>query len=181
MPDLIITERVERKIISVRGKKVILASDLAELYGVETRVLNQAVKRNLERFPPNFMFQLTKEEKREVVTNCDHLEKIKFSPTLPYAFTEHGALMSANVLNSPSAVQMSVLIVETFVKLREMALPTRDKQIIEKKMAEIQNKLDSHDDEIKDLFEMVQILLLKPTRKGKRKIGFDASGHRSES
>ncbi|MGH7166011.1 MAG: ORF6N domain-containing protein, partial [Nitrospiraceae bacterium] len=78
------------------------------LYGVATKALNQAVKRNKARFPTDFAFRLAKEEKAEVVTNCDHLQKLKFSPNLPYAFTEHGALMAANVLNSPRAVEMSV-------------------------------------------------------------------------
>lgn len=89
---LVPMERIERAIFLIRGQKVMLDADLAELYGVLTKVLNQAVKRNKERFPVDFMFQLTKEEKDEVVTNCDHLKRLKFSPTLPHAFTEHGQL-----------------------------------------------------------------------------------------
>jgi hypothetical protein len=85
--------RIERSILLIRGQKVMLATDLASLYRVSTKALNQAVKRNKDRFPGDFMFQLTKEEKAEVVTNCDHLQRLKFSPTLPYAFTEHGAVM----------------------------------------------------------------------------------------
>ncbi len=85
-------ERIERSILYIRGQKVMLNSNLAELYNVPTKALNQAVKRNRERFPDDFMFQLTKEEKEEVVTNCDHLKKLKFSPNLPYAFTEYGAI-----------------------------------------------------------------------------------------
>ena len=104
-------ERIERAILLIRGEKVMLDIDLAELYGVETKALNQAVKRNLDRFPPDFMFQLTTAEKKEVVTNCDHLIKLRFSPNLPYAFTEHGALMLANVLNSERAAQTSVQVV----------------------------------------------------------------------
>jgi hypothetical protein len=76
---------------SIARKKVMIDADLAEMYGVETRALNQTVKRNIERFPDDFMFQLTHEEKLEVITNCDHLDKLKFSPALPFAFTEHGA------------------------------------------------------------------------------------------
>src|ERR1035437_7672498 len=92
---LIPMERIERAILSIRGEKVMLDSDLAELYGVGTKALNQAVKRNLGRVPPDFMFQLTATEKIEVVTNCDHLIQLRYSPHLPYAFTEHGALMLA--------------------------------------------------------------------------------------
>jgi len=103
-------ERIEQSILLIRGHRVMLDADLADLYRVPTKALNQAVKRNKDRFPGDFMFQLTKEEKAEVVTNCDHLQKLKFSPTLPYAFTEHGAIMLANVLNSQVAVQVSFLV-----------------------------------------------------------------------
>ena len=92
-------QSIEPLILTLRGQRVILDSDLAEIYGVQTKVLNQAVKRNSERFPDDFMFRLSEEEKIEVVTNCDHLQKLKFSPQLPYAFTEHGAIMASMVLN----------------------------------------------------------------------------------
>lgn len=97
---LIPMERIERAILLIRGEKVMLDSDLADIYGVSTKVMNQAVKRNATRFPLDFMFQLTEAEKTEVVTNCDHLNRLKFSPFLPFAFTEHGALMLANVLGN---------------------------------------------------------------------------------
>src|SRR3990167_1643754 len=96
---LVPVERIGRSILMIRGQKVMLDADLADLYKVPTKALNQAVKRNKERFPGDFMFQLTKDEKTEVVTNCDHLQRLRFSPTLPYAFTEHGTIMLANVLN----------------------------------------------------------------------------------
>jgi len=89
---LISHEVVAERILLIRGIKVMLDADLAELYGVPTKALNQAVRRNLARFPADFMFKLTKTEKQEVVTNCDHLAKLKYSPTEPYAFSEHGAL-----------------------------------------------------------------------------------------
>jgi hypothetical protein len=92
---LIPVERVGETILFIRGQKVILDADLAKLYGVTTKRLNQQVKRNRDRFPEDFMFQLTTEEKAEVVANCDHLSRLKFSPALPYAFTEHGAIMAA--------------------------------------------------------------------------------------
>src|SRR3989338_1505891 len=97
---LVPMERIERAIFVIRGQKVILDADLAELYGVLTKVLNQAGKRNKERFPGDFMFELTREEKDEVVRNCDHLKRLKFSPTFPHDFTEHGGIMLATILNS---------------------------------------------------------------------------------
>ena len=131
--------RIERSIIFLRGQKVMLDADLAILYGIPTKALKQAVKRNLDRFPSDFMFELTEEEKNEVVTNCDHLTKLKFSPYLPYAFTEHGALMLANVLNSPKAVQVSVQIVRTFIRLREMLATHKDLAL---KLEEMEKKYD---------------------------------------
>ena len=104
----------------IRGEKVILDSDLAEFYGVATKRLNEQVRRNRSRFPEDFVFQLTAAEKTEVVAKCDHLRKLKFSKSLPLAFTEHGALMAANVLSSPQAVEASVLVVRTLVYLRRM-------------------------------------------------------------
>lgn len=83
--------QIETRILDIRGQEVMIDADLADIYGVPTKALNQAVKRNLERFPQDFMFQLTKSEKEEVVTNCDHLTKLKYSPVLPRVFTEHGA------------------------------------------------------------------------------------------
>jgi hypothetical protein len=93
-------ERIERLILVIRGQRIMLDADLARLYGVSTKRLNEQVKRNKERFPERFMFRLTAKEKAEVVANCDHLQKLKFSPVLPHAFTEHGAIMAATVLNT---------------------------------------------------------------------------------
>ena len=103
MDTLVPVDAIEGKILLIRGQKVMVDADLAKLYGVPTKVLNQAVKRNKERFPIDFMFQLTKEEKAKVVTNCDHLKKLKFSPNLPYVFTEHGTIMLATILKSLSS------------------------------------------------------------------------------
>ena len=96
-------DKIEQRILLIRGEKVILDVDLAALYGVTTKQLNQQVKRNQNRFPPDFMFKLLPEEKKEVVTNCDLLGNVKYSNVLPYAFTEHGAIMAASVLNTPRA------------------------------------------------------------------------------
>ncbi len=136
---LVPTERIEQAILQIRGQKVMLDSDLAELFGVQTKVLNQAVKRNLNRFPEDFMFQLTSGEKDEVVTNCDHLQNLKFSSVCPYAFTEHGAVMVATVLNTPRAVEVSLAVVRTFVKLREMVASHKD---LAEKLKAMEQKYD---------------------------------------
>jgi phage regulator Rha-like protein len=146
-----------------------LDSDLAKLYGVSTKALNQAVKRNADRFPKDFMFRLTQQEKSEVVTNCDHLSKLKFSPTMPFAFTEHGAIMVANVLTSEGAVEVSIYVVRAFVKLREM-LGTH--KSLAQKLAELERQVESHDSHIRSLFEAIRQLMEPPTQKSRR-IGFN--------
>ena len=163
-------EFIEEIILSLRGQRVMLDRDLAALYGVSTKVFNQAVKRNESKFPADFRFQLTKEEKREVFTNCDHLEKLKYSPVLPYAFTEHGALMAANVLKSEQANQMSVYIVRAFVRLRETILGNSKLAL---KLVEVEKRLDRHDENINALVNAIESLLDEPEEKGKkRKMGF---------
>ena len=103
---LILVDQIEPLILEIRGQKVVLASDLAALYGVSTKRLNEQIKRNQTRFPGDFMFQLSAEEKAEVVANGAHLSKLRVSPPLPYVFTEHGVVMAASVLNSPRAVEV---------------------------------------------------------------------------
>lgn len=115
-------------------------ADLAELYGVPTKALNQAVKRNGDQFPHDFMFQLTPDEKTEVVTVCDHLQKLKFSRTMPFAFTEYGAVALANVLASPQAVEMGIYVVRAFVHLRQAASLHAD---LAKRLAELENKTEA--------------------------------------
>lgn len=102
---------IARRILVIRGHKALIDADLASLYGVTTKRLNQQVNRNKKRFPPDFVFQLTRAERDEVVANRDHLARLKYSPTMPYAFTEHGALMAASVLNTALAVQVSLYVV----------------------------------------------------------------------
>ena len=99
-------KNIENRILFIRGQRVMIDADLADLYGVATKRLNEQVKRNMNRYPSDFTYRLTSEEKTEVVANCDHLTGLKYSKTLPYAFTEHGAIMAANVLNSTRAVEM---------------------------------------------------------------------------
>ncbi|OGQ41139.1 MAG: hypothetical protein A3A85_03315, partial [Deltaproteobacteria bacterium RIFCSPLOWO2_01_FULL_42_9] len=162
---LVPVEVIEGKILLIRGQKVMVDADLAELYGVPTKVLNQAVKRNKKRFPIDFMFQLTQEEKYKVVTNCDHLKKLKFSPTLPYAFTEHGAIMLATILSSPIAVQASIQVVRAFVKLREMLTAHKD---LARKLDKMEKKYDS---QFKVVFDAIR-QLMAPSEPKSRKIGF---------
>ena len=163
------TKPIELLILTIRGRKVMIDADLADLYGVPTKALNQAIKRNVDRFPEDFLFQLTKKEKTEVVTNCDHLARLKFSPRLPTAFTEHGAIMAATVLNSPPAVKMSVYVVRAFIQMREHLAAN---QAILKRLAEIDKTLLEHDHALGAIWHKLQPLLQPPPDPPKRRLGF---------
>ena len=165
------SESLPVPILTLREVPVLIDTDLAKIYGVPTKRLNEQVKRNSERFPEDFGFQLTSDEKAKVVANCDHLKTLKFSKALPHAFTEHGALMAANVLSSPDAVRMSVFIIRAFIKQRE-ALTTN--QAILKRLAEIDKSLLLHDSALRDLYQKLRPLLQPPSEKPKRTIGFKA-------
>lgn len=147
-----------------------LDADLAEVYGTTTKALNQAVKRNHERFPAEFMFQLNAREKEEVVTNCDHLRKLKYSPNLPFAFTEYGAVMLASVLNSPIAVQASIAVVRAFIRLR-VILATH--KALARKLAQLEKRIEAHDEEIIALFDAIRELM-EPSGTPAKRIGFHA-------
>jgi hypothetical protein len=153
-----------------------LDADLADLYGVTTKTLNQGVKRNIERFPSDFMFQLNAEEKREVVTNCDHLARLKFSASLPYVFTEHGALMLGNVLKSSRAVEVSLIVVRTFVQLREMLSTHKELAL---KLKELERKTSSHDQAIAGLIDAIRSLMQSPDASS-GSIGFTADISKSK-
>jgi hypothetical protein len=167
---LVPVEGVERRILLLRGRRVLVDADLAALYGVRTKALNQAVKRNIERFPEDFMFQLTDEEKKEVVTNCDRLKRLKFSSGAPYVFTEHGAIMAANVLNSGRAVAASVYVVRAFVRLREMLATHAE---LAGKLAELELRIGTHDEAITALIAAIK-QLMSPPAGPRRRIGFRA-------
>lgn len=167
---LVAAESIAQSILLIRGHKVMLDADLAELYGVPTKALNQAVRRNMERFPADFMFQLSQDEKTEVVTNCDHLAKLKYSRTLPYAFTEHGALMLGNVLKSDRAVEVSLLVVRAFVQMREMLSTNKE---VAAKLLELERKVSSHDQAIAGLINTIKQLMMHPSENS-RPIGFTA-------
>ncbi len=172
---LISADRIERLILLVRGEKVILDADLARLYGVSTKRFNEQVKRNRRRFPKRFMFRLTADEKAEVVANCDHLKNLKFSPVLPYAFTEHGAIMAATVLNSPRAIQVSIYVIEAFVRLRGLLSSNRE---LVRKLAELEKelkeRLDVHEAAIVDILRRMMDIIDPPAlpEPPRKQIGF---------
>lgn len=166
----ILDNKIERAILYIRGQKVMLDIDLAEMYGVKTKRLNEQVKRNLNRFPSDFMFQLSDDEKQEVVAYCDHLTRLKFSPSNPYAFTEHGAIMLASVLNSPLAIETSVLFVRAFVKLREI-MSTHSG--LASKIRELEARYDK---QFKVVFQALRQLMQEETQKTERpRIGYRIS------
>ena len=168
---LILVDQIESLILDIRGHKVILDNDLARLYGVATKRLNEQVRRNQDRFPADFRFQLTRAEKAEVVANCDHLAKLKFSPQLPFAFTEHGAIMAATILNSPRAVEISVFVVRAFVKLRQFVLSHKD---LTSKLLDLERRVGAHDDSIRQLISAIRQLMAPPPAAKKGRIGFHA-------
>ena len=161
--------KIENRILLIRGEKVIIDADLAEFYGVPTKRLNEQVKRNKDRFPNDFMFQLSPDEKAEVVANCDHLENLKYSKALPYAFTEHGAIMAAGVLNTSKAIEISVFIVRAFVKVRQMVASHKD---LQRKIAQIEMRLTDHDEQIIELVNLIKQLLNPEPPPKKRRIGY---------
>jgi hypothetical protein len=168
--EIVLVDQIEPLILTIRGQKVLLDSNLAELYGVSTKRLNEQVRRNRKRFPPDFLFRLTRDEKAEVVANCDHLARLKFSPSLPHAFTEHGAIMAANVLNSPRAVEVGVYVVRAFVKLRQFVATHKE---LAQKLAELEQRVDGHDDAIRQLIEAIRQLMSPPPEPKRRgRIGF---------
>jgi hypothetical protein len=169
---------IDGAIRTLRGERVILDADLAKLYGVETRVLNQAVRRNREKFPADFFFQLTAVEvealnrSQDVIGSAAGNRPMRSQTVIasrrnvrhpPYAFTEHGAIMAANILNSPEAVQMSVFVVRAFIKMRSALTDTRE---LARKLASLENelksRLDSHESAIVDVLQRVMALLDPP-------------------
>lgn len=165
---------IQQKIYEVRGHKVMLDFDLAALYQTETRVLKQAVKRNLERFPKNFMFQLTKKEWKELITVCEDLPRtVKFSPALPFAFTEHGVTMLASVLKSKKAIKMNIAIVNAFIALKQFVLNYKDLAI---QINEIRQNVTSHSEQLNQIYDAIENLLddkeEEKTWKERPRIGF---------
>ena len=161
---------VGQLILTLRGQRVILDSDLAKLYGVATFRFNEAVKRNRPRFPDDFLFQLTKEEV-EGLTSQSAMSKPGSGGrrTLPWAFTEHGALQASNVLNSPRAIAMSVYVIRAFIRLREVLA---ENQVMAKRMADVEKTLVTLDAALRDIYQKIRPLLLPPPDPPHKKIGF---------
>ncbi len=185
---------IETAILTLRGERVILDADLAKIYGVDTRSLNQAVRRNREKFPPDFFFQLTSDEaiamnRSQIVTASTEVKRPMRSQIViasqrnvrhpPFAFTEHGAIMVANILNGPQAVQMSVFVVRAFIKMRAALTGTRE---LARKLAslekELTSRLDTHESAIVDVLQRIMALLEPPPpppEPPKREMGFHAA------
>src|SRR3989344_4639869 len=155
------TEKIVNNILLIRGKKVIIDADLAEIYGVTTMALNQSVKRNISRFPEYYMFQLSEIEKTEVITNCDNLTRLKYSAHLPFVFTEHGVVMLSAVLKSRRAVQVSIFVVNAFIKLREILSSNRD---LGHKVELLERDQKNHVKHINTIYEILGKLMDEPIK-----------------
>jgi hypothetical protein len=167
MSNLVPIERIENKIYLIRGQKVMLDRDLARLYGVKTFVFNQAVKRNLDRFPEDFMFQLDRQEDRNLRSQIV-MSSWGGRRTLPYAFTEQGVAMLSGVLRSKRAVQMNIAIMRAFVKLRQILSSHKE---LARKLNEQEKRIQKHDVEIYSIFKTIRKLMAEP-EKPKKRIGF---------
>jgi phage regulator Rha-like protein len=165
--EIVKSQIIEERIFLIRGKRVMIDRDLAELYGVETKYLNRQVRRNKERFPETFMFRLNRRERDELVTICHRLYKLKHSSVMPLAFTEHGVAMLSSVLNSERAIKISIGIIETFIKLRQTL--NMNKHLADK-LAELEKKIEKHDDEIKLIFDAIRELTTINTDKDIKEI-----------
>jgi hypothetical protein len=164
-------EHIEKAILVIRGYKVMLDSDLAELYGVRTKVLKQAVRRNIERFPKDFMFELSREEhsnlRSQIVTSS--FAQWGGPRYKPMAFTEQGVAMLSSVLRTKRAIQVNIAIMRVFVMLREMMATHKELAL---KLAKLEERLESHDKQIQSIFEAIRALMA-PSEKPRKKIGFE--------
>ncbi len=178
---IIVTANIESRILLIRGQKVMLDTDLAELYGIETKRLNEQVRRNIERFPEDFMFQLTADEiadlrSQNVTSSLRSQIATSNSPVgrggrryLPYVFTEHGALMLGNVIKSERAVEMSLMVVRAFVRMRELVAGNKE---LAQKLNQLERKVGAHDKAIAEIINAIRQLMSPEEPKKKRPIGF---------
>lgn len=164
------TSTIESRILTIRGCRVIMDRDLAELYGVTTRRLREQVRRNRLKFPSDFLFELHPRERDEVVANCDHLETLKYSRRLPLAFTEHGAIMAAGVLNSQAAIETSIFVVRAFVRLKEVLIVYRD---LEERVARLEGSSKEQKEAVETVIQLLEHLHSGDQRSTPR-IGFRA-------
>lgn len=170
MSKAIAVEVIATRILKIRGKKVMLDRDLAGLYGVETKHLTRQVRRNIGRFPDDFMIQLTRREYQEVLRRqIGTLERGKYSKYLPFAFTEQGVAMLSSVINSERAVQVNILIMRAFVRLREIFLTHKELAV---KIEALEKKYSEHDESIQSIFNAIKQLLEPQLAKKRRIIGF---------
>ncbi len=169
MEAVLADQEITGRILLIRGQRVMLDRDLAQLYGMQPFRLREQVKRNLERFPKSFMFQLTASELREVVSQFAIPSHTYAGGSVPYAFTEHGVLMLANVLRSERAVQMSIRIIELLVRMREMVFTHQD---ILHKLERIEEKVAAHDEDIGTLFDHIREMLTPAPEQPRQRIGY---------
>ena len=172
MEELVPIERIEGKIYLIRGQKVMIDRDLAELYGVPTKRLNEAVKRNIKRFPEEFMFQLTKEEAQALFISRSHFATLKWGHNIkyrPYAFNEQGVAMLSSVLNSERAIEINILIIKTFVRLRQLISSHKE---LARKIEELEKKYSKHEIEISAVFKLLKKLMEPPPETPRKRIGF---------
>jgi hypothetical protein len=167
---VVLAPDIHSTIRNCRGVKVILDSDLAAIYGVPTFRFNEAVRRNIDKFPSDFLFQITKEEVQSLISQSAISKTGRGGRrSLPWAFTEHGALQAANILNSPAASAMSVYVIRAFIRLRDELAANA---ALEKRLAVIEKTLTAHDNTLRDVILKIRPLLLPPTEPNKRRIGF---------
>ena len=169
--DVLDLPSLSNNIHTIRGMRVMLDSDLAKLYDVELKKMNQAVQRNLDRFPEDFMFQLTPQELTSLRSQIATLKvgRGQHRKYMPYAFTEHGAIMLASVLNSPRAVEASIFVVREFVRLREVLLTHSE---LANKLTELERKVAGHDEDIRAIISAIKQLMSPPPAPSKKRIGF---------
>ena len=155
----IASDVIEQRIFLIRGHRVMIDRDLAELYGVETKYLNRQVKRNIQRFPGEFMFRLTKRERDELVTNWHRFQTMKHSSSLPFVFGEHGVAMLSSVLKSETAVKINILIIKAFIKLRETIVAHKE---FFYRLQSLEERAGRHDEEIQAIFDAIRKLTCLP-------------------
>jgi hypothetical protein len=160
---------IEDLILEIRGQRVMIDADLARLYGVSTRRLNEQVKRNLHRFPQDFMFELNIKETSELVANCDRFNNTKHSSVSPRAFTEHGALMLASILNSKTAIETSIQIIRAFVRMRNLLASNKE---LTNKINKLEKTTSFHDQRIREILTIIKKLIIYDNGQSKNKVGF---------
>lgn len=173
--EVIPAERIEQRIFLLREQKVMLDRDLATLYEVETRALNQAVKRNRDRFPADFMFELTRDEIMRISQIVTSSADLKYSKRV-YAFTEQGVAMLSGILNSPRAIQVNIAIMRTFARIRQLLATHAD---LARKLDELEKKYDAHDEQFRVVFDALRQLMNPPEPPSRKRIGFGVRERRA--